>query len=250
MDDLERWLRAAMQGAEQRPSPDLVPGIWRRRRAHLSRMRAGSAAAAVAVAIAVPSVLYTTAGGSAQPRQPQASATASRHAAPGSELLKCPTYSDRGISGGELGANWQSKSVQAGPVWFVYAGDGAWRSSRRLPDGKFGGVAGPVVAVKNGVTAEITTPSADWSHFRFLTSATPSGRYTLRDGVRGLTLVGCPSYPVPRDMPSGYAAGLTLFYLPLGYVTNLTGCLPMQVAEPPSWHVRWTAEVSIHGRCR
>jgi hypothetical protein len=249
MDDLERWLRAALQGAEQRPSPNLMFGIWQRRRAHLRRTRAWSAAAVVVTAVAVPSALYATTGGPAQPARPQASATAPPRAAPGSELLKCGDYSDRGISGGELDARWQSASVQAGPVWFVFARNGVWHLSRRLPGGKFGAVEGPIVAVRNGSTVEITTPSADWSHFRFLTSATPSGRYTLHDGVRALTLVGCPIYRVFPGIPAGYAAGFSLFYLPLGYVTDLTGCLPLQIAEPPSWHVRWTVSLSVHGRC-
>ena len=249
MDDLERWLRAAMRGAEQPPSSNLVSGIWRRRRAHQRRARAWSAAAVVVIAIATPSALYATHGGPTQPTRPQASARPTPSAGPGSELLKCGAYSDRGIAGGELGANWRSASVQAGPVWFVYARNGLWSSSKRLPDGRLDSVAGPVVAVKNGVTVEITTPAADWSRFRFLTSATRSGSYTLRDGVRGLTLVACPSYPIAPDIPPGDAAGFTLFYLPLGYVTDLTGCLPLQVAEPPSWHARWTAEVSRHGGC-
>lgn len=249
MDDLERWLRAAMQAAEQRPSPNFGPGIWQRRRVHLRRTRAWSAAAVVAIAIAVPSALNTVTGGPAQPTRPQGSATATPSAAPGSELLKCGAYSDRGIAGGELSAQWQSESVQAGPVWFVWASIGAWRSSQRLPDGTFGDVGGPILAVKNGVTAEITTPPTDWSRFRFLTRATPSGRYTLQDGVRGLTLVGCPSYRVFPGIPPGDAPGFTLFYLPLGYVSDLTGCIPLQIAEPPSWRVRWTVYLSEHGRC-
>jgi len=249
MDDLERWLRAAMQAAEQRPSPSLMPGIWRRRRTHLRRTRAWSAAAVVAICIAAPSVLHATAGRPTQPTRPQASATATPSVAPGSELLKCGSYSDRGISGGQLDAHWQSASVHAGPVWFVFARNGVWRSSQRLPDGTFGDVEGPIVAVKNGVTIEITTPPADWSRFRFLTRAAPSGRYTLRDGVRGLTLVGCPSYRVPPGIPAGDAPGLTLFYLPLGYVTDLHGCLPLRIAEPPSWRVQWIADLSVHGRC-
>ena len=250
MDDLERWLRAAMQGAEQRPSPNLVAGIWHRRRAHLHRTRAWSAAAVVVIAIAVPSALYSTTGGPPRPTRSQASTTATHGAAPGSELLKCGAYSDRGIAGGQLGAHWQSASVRAGPVWFVYASNGVWRSSRRLPDGRFGAVGGPVVAVKNGVTAEITTPPADWSHFRFITRETPSGSYTLSDGVHALTLVGCPSYRVPSGIPPGDAPGFTLFYLPLGYVTDLTACLPMEVTEPSSWRVQWTADLSVHGRCK
>jgi hypothetical protein len=249
MDDLERWLRAAMQSAQQRPSPSLLHGIWHRRRAHLRRVGACSAAAVVAIAVAVPSVLHATAGGQPEPKRPQASATPTPGAAPGSELMKCGDYSERDIAGGQLDASWRSASVQAGPVWFVFARNGAWRSSQRLPDGRFRDVAGLVVAVRNGVTAEITTPRADSSRFRFLTRATPSGSYTLTDGVRGITLAGCPSYRVPPGIPPGYAAGLTLFYLPLGYVTDLTGCLPLQIAEPPSWQVRWTADLPVHGRC-
>jgi hypothetical protein len=248
MDDLERWLRAAMQAAQQRPSPSLLRGIRHRRRAHLRRTGACSAAAVVAIAIAVPFALHATTGGQARPTRPQASATPG--AAPGSELLKCGAHSERGISGGQLDARWQSASVRAGPVWFVFARSGAWRLSQRLPDGRFRDVAGLVVAVRNGVTVEITTPPADWSRFRFLTRATPSGSYTLNDGVRGLTLVSCPSYRVPPGIPPGYAPGLTLFYLPLGYVTDLTGCLPLQIAEPSPWRVRWTAELPVHGRCK
>lgn len=249
MDDLERWLRAAMQTAEQHSSPSLLPGIWQRRRAHLRRTRAWSAAALVAVAIAVPSALHAVAGEPAQPTHPHRSAPAAPAAAPGSELLKCGTYSDRGITGGELDTHWQSASVHVGPVWFVFARSGGWRTSQRPPDGRFLVVAGPIVAVRNGVTVEITTPPAYWSHFRFLTRATPSGSYTAHDGVRGLTLVGCKSYKVFPGIPAGYAPGFTLFYLPLGYVTDLTGCLPLQIAEPPSWHVRWTADLSAHGLC-
>lgn len=248
MDDLERWLRAAMQAAQQRPSADLLDGIWRRRRAHYRRTGAWSAAAVLAVAIAVPSVLHATAGGLARPTRPSAPATP--HAAPGSELLKCGAYSERGISGGELDGRWQSASVHAGPVWFVSARNGGWSSSQRLPSGRLHNVAGPIVAVKNGVTVEISTPPADWSHFKFLTRATPSGSYTLSDGVHGLTLVGCPSYRAPSTgIPPGWAPGFTLFYLPLGYITDLKGCLPLQIAQPPSWRVRWTAELPVQGKC-
>jgi hypothetical protein len=247
MDDLERWLRRAMRAVHQEPSPNLLHGIWQRRRNHLRRVGACSAAALVAVAIAVPAVLYSAQPGATAPvtgyRTPAG-------AAPGSELLKCPAYSIRGITGGELGAHWKSASLEAGPVWFVYAGNGAWRSSPRLADGTYRDVAGVVLAVRNGTTVEITTPPADRSRFRFLTSETSSGTYTLDDGAPGLTLVGCPSQPAGQGIPAGYAAGLTLFYLPLGYVTDLGSCLPLQIATPPSWRVRWTAHLAARGSCR
>jgi hypothetical protein len=250
MDDLERWLRSAMRAMHQEPSPNLLSAVWRRRRDHLRRAGAGGAAAVVAVAIAVPLVLHYGQSGPRPAGRPVTGQTAPTGAAPGSELLTCGTYSDRAISGGELGAHWKSASVQAGPVWFVYAGHGWWRPSQRLPAGRFRGVAGALLAVRNGTTVEITTPPADRSRFRFLTRKTSSGTYTLRDGVPGLTLAGCPSYPAPSGLPEAYAAGLTLFYLPLGYVADLGGCLTLEVATPPSWHVRWTARLSPHGACQ
>jgi hypothetical protein len=229
MDDLERWLRATMQAATQDPPRNLLAGVWRRRRLHLRRVGAGSVAAVAAIAIAVPSVLQSTAAGRAG--NSAASATTPR-AAPGSELLTCGAYSARGISGGELSPRWKAASIQAGPVWFVDALDGSWRSSQRLPGGKLRDVAGVVLAVRNGTTVEVTTPQPH--RFRFITRQTAHGSYTLREGVAGVTLVGCPSYPIPRGIPEAYAAGLTLFYLPLGYVTDLTGCMPVQVRTHPS----------------
>jgi hypothetical protein len=245
MDDLERWLRAEMQAATQDPPRNLLTGVWRRRRAHLRRRGGAGAAALAAIAIAVPSILASTASG---PRARPAPGPAALGAAPGSELLQCGTYSDRGISGGVLSPHWQAASIQAGPVWFVYARDGSWRSSQRLTDGRLRDVGGVILAVRNGGTAEITT--AQPGRFRFITSASAASAHTLHDGVAGITLVGCPRYQVEPGIPAADAAGLTLFYLPLGYVTDLTGCLPMQIRTPPSWQVRWTADIPLPGRCR
>jgi hypothetical protein len=250
MDDLERWLRSAMQSVHQEPAPSLLAGVWQRRRRHLRRVGTCGAAVVAAVAIAVPAAVYSGQRGGSDANRGAAGATSPAGAAPGSELLKCGTYSDRGISGGELGAHWKAASVQAGPVWFVYASNGMWRSGRRLSDGRFRNVGGAVLAVRNGTTVEITTAAADRSRFRFLTRETRSGTYTLHDGVPGLTLIGCPGYRVPPGMPEAYAAGLTLFYLPLGYVADLGACLPMEIATPPAWRVRWTVRLSAHGVCK
>jgi hypothetical protein len=244
MDDLERWLRAQMQAATADPPLNLLPGVWRRRRTHLRRAGAGAVAALAAVAIAVPSVLASTTGG---PRTRPAIAPAVAGPAPGSELLKCGSSSARGISGGELSWRWKPASIQAGSVWLVGARSGAWQSSKRLPDGRLRAVTGIIVAVRNGSTAEITTSQP--ARFRFMTREVAAAGYTLHDGVAGLTLAGCPYDRFPPGIPAAYAAGLTLFYLPLGYVTDLTGCLRMQVRTPPSWRVSWTATVPLDRTC-
>src|SRR5580658_2538804 len=98
MDDLERWLRAAMQQAGQAPPASLLTGVWRRRRAHLRRVRAGGVAAVAAAAITVPSVLHATVTGTAPPARLPAAHTTPPRAAPGTELLQCGAYSNRGIS--------------------------------------------------------------------------------------------------------------------------------------------------------
>jgi hypothetical protein len=251
MDDLERWLSAAMRAVRQEPSQGLLSGVWRRRHDHFRRVRAGGVAAVVAVAITVPSVLYSAQHGAAGrvDRRP-GEQTAPARAAPGSELLTCGTYGDRGISGGELSPHWKSASVPAGPIWFVFARSGLWRSSHRLAGGRFRAVQGVVLAVPNGSTVEITTPPADRARFRFITRSASSGTYTLRNGVPALTVAACPKSPVAPGMPEAYAAGLTLFYLPLGYVTDLGRCLPLEIATPPAWHVRWSVQLSAHGVCK
>jgi hypothetical protein len=118
----------------------------------------------------------------------------------------------------------------------------------RLPDGRLRDVKGPILAVKNGITVEITTPPADRSRFRFLTRGHVTGTSTLSAGVSGLTVVACPYQRVQAGIPEAYAGGLTLFYLPLGYVTDLSGCLPLDIATPPKWQVRLTANLPVHGR--
>lgn len=259
MDDLERWLRAAMRAAEQEPPAGLLTGIWRRRRRYLARAWVGFAAVAVVATAVVPIAVHGAlrggpGGGNGEPAANGRSRTASPQpgAAPGTKLLTCPVYSDVAITGGELSAHWQRSSVKAGPIWLVYAGSGSgWRTSRRQAGGTLGNVGGLIVAVPNGSTVELTTPPAERSRFKFLTRSAASGRYTLSDGVSGLTFVACPAGPTGSHIPDAMAPGLTLFYLSLGYITNLTGCLPFEVATPPTWHADWAGQLSVKGgSCR
>jgi len=259
MDDLERWLQATMRAVEQEPPAGLLSGIWRRRRRHLTRAWAGFAVAAVVATAVVPLAVHGASrgapgGGSGQPSASGGSRSAPPQpgAAPGTKLLTCPMYSDVAITGGELSAHWQRSSVKAGPIWLVYARNGsAWVASRHQAGGTLRNVGGVIVAVPNGSTVELTTPPADRSRLKFLTRAAASGRYTLSDGVTGLTFVACPVGPAGSDIPDAMAPGLTLFYLPLGYITDLTGCLPFEVATAPSWRADWAGQLSVKGgTCR
>lgn len=246
VDDLERWLRAAMADVTPDPPPGLLDRIWQRRRRSLTRATVGFTAIAAVIAVAVPSAVHIAQHGAAG-RHPVSASARRPAAAPGTVLLTCGMYDKQVITGGELGSKWQAESVQAGPVWFIHARRIAWGTSKRLADGKLTSVAGVIVAVRNGSVVEITTPPRARSHFRFLTHATSSGLYTLHDGVTGLTLAACPRGPLATGMPESWAAGLTLFYLPLGYVTDLTRCLPMEVATPPHWRPYRVRMLSLAG---
>jgi hypothetical protein len=90
-----------------------------------------------------------------------------------------------------------------------------------------------VIAVSNGRTAVVTAGPAAGGRFRFLASFNSGGTpYTLAEGARGLTLAGCPAGPAGTDIPESYAAGLTMFWE--GYVTDLRGCIPMEVRMSPA----------------
>ncbi len=55
--------------------------------------------------------------------------------------------------------------------------------------------------------------------------------YTLSEGAPGITLAGCPASPVGHHIPASYAPGLTMFWE--GYVTDLRGCIPVEVRTSP-----------------
>jgi hypothetical protein len=67
--------------------------------------------------------------------------------------------------------------------------------------------------------------------FRFLARFNGTGKpYTMTEGDPDLTVAGCPASPVGTNIPESYAPGLTMYRQ--GYVTDLRGCVPLQVRTP------------------
>jgi hypothetical protein len=104
-----------------------------------------------------------------------------------------------------------------------------------------------VIAVRNGHTAVVTAAPSLGGRFRFLASFNGSGTpYTLSEGAPGLTLAGCPAGPLGHHVPAKYAPGLTMFWE--GFVTDLRGCIPLDVrASPGSRPVRVTIAATDGG---
>jgi len=227
MTDFERRLRAAMAAATEPPPAGLLAGIRRRHRRHRRRVGAaclaGVAAAAIAVPLAargIPAVpaVATAASPAARPGTPAA--------APGTVLRDCQSNNN-----GTVGANWQADSVHAGPVWFIYMRPKN-PSSRQLVVGKLTESA-MVIAIANGRTAVVTAAASTGGRYRFLAYFNDDGSpYTLAEGAPGLTLVGCPPGPAGTGIPASYAPGMTMFWE--GYVTDLRGCIPLEVRTSPA----------------
>jgi hypothetical protein len=244
MTDLERRLRAALASAAGPPPSGLMDGIRRRHRRYLRRLRAGCATAAAAVLVAgtlaAHSALTGPAGSGQAGSGPAGSGpTSSDHggpgavvvspsqpAAPGTVLRDCQSSNF-----GTLGANWKSQSVHVGPVWFIYGRlADTHPGSRQLAGGKLPASA-MIIAVGNGRTAVVTVAPRTADAFRFLPGFNNSNVYTLHEGAPGLTLSGCPKGPAGTHIPASHAPGLTMFWQ--GYITDLTGCLPLQVQALP-----------------
>jgi hypothetical protein len=221
MAEFERWLRAAMAAATEPAPAGLLAGIRRRHRRHLRRVGAACLAGVAAVGIAVPLATRGMLAGPATRTAASPARTAVRPAAaPGTVLRDCQSNNN-----GTLGAGWQADSVQAGPVWFIYMRPkNTTPSSQRLVAGKLTASA-MTIAVSNGRTAVVTAAPATRGRYRFLAYFNDDGTpYTLTEGAPGLTLAGCPA---------GQAGtGLTMFWE--GYVTDLRGCIPLEVRTSPA----------------
>lgn len=226
---------AAGTAASTEPAPaGLLDGIHRRHQRHVRRtVTACVAAAAVAVAgtLVTREMLAGPGGGgpaSSPPAfaGPEAVPSSTATGAPGTVLRDCLSNNS-----GTLGSNWKAQSVHAGPVWFIYARPATASPSHRLVVGKARASA-MIIAVRDGRTAVVTAAPALGGRFRFLAGFHTGGApYTLSEGAPGLTMSGCPATQVGHHIPASYAAGLTMFWQ--GYVTDLRGCIPVEVRTSP-----------------
>ncbi len=271
MSDFERRLREAMAAAAEPPPAGLMSAIRRRHRRHVWRLGTACVAAVAAVGLAVPLITHGVAGGAghgpagggpAAPAtspaavMPSATPTPAPTAAPGTVLRDCQNNNN-----GTVGPDWKAHSIQAGPVWFIFARDSrSWPQSRRLAGGRvtFSAFA---IAVANGRRAVVTDAPAAGGRFRFLAGMSgdsvfggfpPPGRSQGASaphvGAPGLTLAGYPVVPIGTGIPASYAPGLTMFWQ--GYVNEAGGCVPLEVRVPPARQpIRVALGAGGRGRC-
>jgi hypothetical protein len=269
MDDLERRLRAAMSGAAGPPPGGLMAGIRRRHRRHLVRVGAGGAAVLAALALLAPPAAHAlrsavrgpgpTVGGvsTASPCPsnipgffgcaryvgPSTSASpqvcpvfcgppaSSARAAPGTMLRDC--QSENG--GQQEIAGYRSRSVRAGPVWFVWARTANlhWKPGKPLGNGRLQ-AGGDPVAVQAGATVVVRVAPAARSRFQFLSNFNGTDRYRLHAGPDGITFSACPA---------SYLGPVTVFFV--GYLDSGLSCIPLEVSVPGRQPVR--VGLSSHG---
>jgi hypothetical protein len=236
MTDFEHRLRAAMAATAEPAPAGLLDGIHRRHRRHVRRV----AMACVAVlAVGIAGTLVTRgilaagpAGGGSGGTGPAASGPAVSPAAvpsstatsaPGTVLRDCQSNNF-----GTLSSDWKAHSVHAGPVWFIYVRPGSTPSPSHQPAAGKTRVSAMIIAVRNGRTAVVTAAPSLGGRFRFLAGFNNSGSpYTLSEGAPGITLAGCPASQAGHHIPARYAPGLTMFWE--GFVTDLRGCIPLEV---------------------
>jgi len=233
MTDFERRLRAAMAAAAGPAPSGLLAGIRRRHRRHVLRLTTAGAAMATGVVIAIPLAVHGIEAGHGTPRRSAAGTAGSRplglpHVGPRTAVRDC-----QNATGGTLSSDWKKLSVQAGPVWFML--DRPPTGPRKMRTGTVT-TSALAIAVSNGHTAVVTAAPSVAAEFRFLASFnTDNQPYTLAEGSRALKLVGCPAGPIGSHIPAGDAPGLTIWWQ--GYVTDLRGCVPVEVRVPPATKV-------------
>jgi hypothetical protein len=256
MDDLERRLRAALSATASPPPSGLMEGICRRHRRHLVRVVAGFAAVIAALALAAPPAAHAlrsavngpgpAIGGQVSPsRCPsmfQPSFGCSRYAGPGASASPqvCPVFCGPPASSGKAApgtmrrdcqsenggdqeiAGYRTRSVRAGPVWFVWArtANRHWTPGQPLGNGQWQAGAGPV-AVQAGATVVVRVAPAARTRFQFLRTFNNTDRYRPRPGPDGITFTACPA---------SYLGPVTVFWV--GYLDSGLSCVPLEVTVP------------------
>ncbi len=204
MTDLGDRLRAL--AAEAGPPPSgLMDGIRRRHRRHRIRVTIASVAGVALFVFAAPLTTHEILHLAQQPSGPLARSAAgpgsisSSHsgAAPGTILRDCASqnYSDLGSS------RWRSQSVQAGPLWFVFA-------RNELTS---------IVAVRAGAKVIVRVAAAARSRFSFL----PDSNSSSRQGKAGITFAACSA---------SYMGPITIWWV--SYLNHGLRCVPLQVLAP------------------
>ena len=250
MTDFEHRLRAAMAAAAEPAPAGLLDGIHRRHRRHVRRV-ATACVAVVAVGIAgtlvTRGVLATgpAGGGSggSRPGRHQPGGCAVQHGdrraghrAPG---LPVQQRRDAGLplESPEC-ARWPGL-VHLRPPGHALAQPPADRRENPCLSHGHRGPQRPHGRGHGGPFARRAVPVPGG----FNNSGTP---YTLSEGAPGLTLAGCPASPLGHHIPASYAPGLTMFWE--GFVTDLRGCIPLEVrASPDSPPVRVTIAATDGG---
>ena len=136
-------------------------------------------------------------------------------------------------------AGYRSRSVRAGPVWFVWARtpNRHWAPGKPLGNGRLQAGAGPV-AVQAGATAVVRVAPAARSRFQFLPNFNGTDRYRLHAGPDGITFAACPA---------SYLGPITMFWV--GFLDSGLSCVPLDVSVPGRPPVR--LGLSSHGgTCR
>jgi hypothetical protein len=246
---------AAATAAAAEPAPaGLLDGIHRRHRRHVRRV-ATACVAVLAAGIAGTVVMRgILAAGPAGPagRSPGGSGPVATGlaAVPSSTATGAPVAVLRdcqSANGGTLGSNWKAQSVHAGPVWFIYARPATPSPSPRLAVGKTRASA-MVIAIRNGHTAVVTAAPSLGGRFRFLSVLNTNWTgVALSEGTPRITLAGCPAVQAGHRIPARYAPGLTMFWE--GYVTDLRGCIPLDVRASPGSHPVRVTIAATDGGC-
>jgi hypothetical protein len=156
-------------------------------------------ATAAGLAAAVATVVLTGGGGRHAAVPPegaarQAGRAPSLTAAPGTVLLTCDS-----ANGGALGSHWRSRSLRAGPLWFLYGRqqgyvhERGWRAAGRVTQrsGKRH-IGVMIVEVTPGSTVVMKAVPAASPYFRFVDGFGSVADNKRAAGEPGFTFVACP----------------------------------------------------------